>query len=239
MNTTGLSPALVAPRLIVARWDRRTLATAALLTLAMLLIPPLLRHPGYMAPTADLPLRAIQTMPPPPPMRLAFAGAPPAAQSLPAPITPLPQLADATAAPIALSPNLAFANDMQTPWGPMRPASPAGQILDDGQLLGSGLELQTAVTFDAAPVPLARIEPLYPARARLMSTEGDVLIEFIVTADGRTAEARVLQTSHPGLFDKAALAAIARWRFQPARHANAPLAVRVRQLIQFRMDGKP
>ena len=63
-------------------------------------------------------------------------------------------------------------------------------------------------------VAVARIEPIYPRAALSDELEGRVVVEFTVTAGGRVADARVIESSHP-VFERPALAAVARFRYQP------------------------
>lgn len=64
-------------------------------------------------------------------------------------------------------------------------------------------------------VPLVRVEPQYPARAKQRGIEGWVELMFTITATGRVADVVVTQ-SHPGtIFDSAASKAVRRWKYNP------------------------
>ena len=89
---------------------------------------------------------------------------------------------------------------------------------------------------DVPPVPLAQMPPLYPAHARFTRTEGSVLLEFVVTRDGRTSAIRIMASDPPGVFDAAARQAAAKWRFRPATRGDEPAAVRVRQRLTFTLE---
>jgi periplasmic protein TonB len=83
-------------------------------------------------------------------------------------------------------------------------------------------------------VAIARVQPAYPDQLRFRRIEGEVLVEFLVTATGEVRDARVIKGSPRGSFDRAALAAISRWRFQPRRgESGKPVPVRVRQHFKF------
>ena len=80
--------------------------------------------------------------------------------------------------------------------------------------------------FSAAPVtasvlnyaqvaPLVRIPPRYPRSASRRNIEGVVKVAFTITADGRVENPKVLSASPPGMFDKAAIKAIKKWKFNP------------------------
>jgi len=89
---------------------------------------------------------------------------------------------------------------------------------------------------DQVPQPLARLEPVYPARARLRRQEGAVVLEFVVDGDGITRDIEVVQSEPPGVFDAAAAGAVERWRFRPGMKDGRAVAVRVRQKMTFKLE---
>lgn len=75
--------------------------------------------------------------------------------------------------------------------------------------------------------------PRYPNRALDDRISGSVVVQFVVDPRGRTKEIKVVQSTPQGVFDHAAMDAIARWRYRPARYDGRPVAVPVRTLIRF------
>ena len=67
--------------------------------------------------------------------------------------------------------------------------------------------------------------PLYPEAARAQGIEGWVKLEYDISIDGRVENLRVLESSPPGVFDAAAMAAVAQWRYRAAVIDGAPSAV--------------
>jgi protein TonB len=57
--------------------------------------------------------------------------------------------------------------------------------------------------------------PKYPAEAQRAAQSGEVLVEFTVGTDGSVTAARVVRANPPRTFDREAVAAVKRWRFQP------------------------
>jgi periplasmic protein TonB len=57
--------------------------------------------------------------------------------------------------------------------------------------------------------------PKYPPDAYRSGTQGEVQVEFTVGTDGSVSNARVIHATPPRVFDREALAAVKRWRFQP------------------------
>ncbi len=84
---------------------------------------------------------------------------------------------------------------------------------DFGDLAG-GPHLGTAPS-DADILPLVRIEPRYPARALMREIEGWVLIEFSISPAGTVVNPFIVDSEPPRTFDRAALRAVARWKYRP------------------------
>tara|TARA_R110002073_G_scaffold92783_1_gene217303 strand:- start:6528 stop:7661 length:1134 start_codon:yes stop_codon:yes gene_type:complete len=75
--------------------------------------------------------------------------------------------------------------------------------------------------FDAAP--LRRAQPLYPVDAAEQGLEGVVLVQFSVNEDGGIEDAEVLASLPRGVFDRAAMRAVERWRYSPAVRDGVPV----------------
>jgi len=57
--------------------------------------------------------------------------------------------------------------------------------------------------------------PRYPADALRSGTSGEVLVELTVGTDGSVTDARVLRANPARVFDREALNAVRRWKFEP------------------------
>lgn len=68
---------------------------------------------------------------------------------------------------------------------------------------------------DTMKTPLVRVEPQYPPRAAERGVEGWVEVGFTVTADGGTTDVRVIAADPPGVFNRAAIKAVRRWKYKP------------------------
>jgi periplasmic protein TonB len=66
----------------------------------------------------------------------------------------------------------------------------------------------------ALPPIVAQYSPRYPPQAQRRRLEGLVEVEFTVRADGSVGEVRVLRSEPQGVFDREAIGAMQRWRFQ-------------------------
>lgn len=77
---------------------------------------------------------------------------------------------------------------------------------------------QTPTTATATASDLRAIStppPKYPPEALRAGQSGEVLVEFTVGTDGSVNSARVVRGNPPRVFDREAVAAVKRWRFQP------------------------
>ncbi|MBJ6979218.1 MULTISPECIES: energy transducer TonB [unclassified Luteimonas] len=86
----------------------------------------------------------------------------------------------------------------------------------------------------AAPTlrPLSTPAPRYPADALRAAQSGEVQVEFTVAPDGSVSDARVVRADPPRVFDREAVAAVRRWRFEPVAQA-----VTTRRTIAFNPGG--
>ncbi|MFP3944677.1 MAG: TonB family protein [Alphaproteobacteria bacterium] len=59
--------------------------------------------------------------------------------------------------------------------------------------------------------------PEYPRRAMDSGTEGVVVVEYTVEKDGDVDDIRIVRSSPRGVFDKAVMEAVKKWRYKPPR----------------------
>jgi protein TonB len=72
-----------------------------------------------------------------------------------------------------------------------------------------------AVASDSDVVPVVRVNPQYPIRAAERGIEGWVEVEFTISAAGTVKSPHVLNAHPANVFDRAALRAIAKWKYNP------------------------
>lgn len=92
-------------------------------------------------------------------------------------------------------------------------------------------------TGSGGPVRTIAVSPLYPESARRQQQEGWVELAFTVTPAGDVQDVEVLSAKPRGVFERAAVRAVMRWHFRPARHDGRPVSSRVRQVVKFRLDS--
>jgi periplasmic protein TonB len=93
----------------------------------------------------------------------------------------------------------------------------------------------TAPRFDADY--LQNPAPRYPPLARRMRQEGKVVLRVLVDSGGGASQIEVRNSSGSDVLDEAALEAVKRWRFVPARRDDQPVAAWVLVPITFTLQG--
>ena len=67
------------------------------------------------------------------------------------------------------------------------------------------------------PRVVSAMQPKYPSSARSAGIEGVVGVKMLVNASGKVTEAIVVRSSGNAALDEAAVAAVYKWRFTPAK----------------------
>jgi len=206
-------------------WAWRAALSAAAMTVGLFALLPLLEG-LQSAPPERLALREVDTRPAPPPPPPPPPAQPPAEARRPPAPPPPPLQPVARWRPAALDIEFGpgeLALDVATDFSVRLAAEHEDRVFDLRDV-------------ESAPRALARPAPPYPAAARMQRVEGYVMLEFVVRADGRVEDVRVLTERPPGRFADAAVRAVQRWRFHPARRGGEAVPVRVRQRIEFQLD---
>jgi len=86
---------------------------------------------------------------------------------------------------------------------------------------------------DTVPMPLAKIEPIFPTAALADGVTGIVHLEMFVDEKGQIESLRVVESTAPGIFDQAAIDAFAQQKFQPGIKNNAPVKTHLKLVVNF------
>jgi periplasmic protein TonB len=103
------------------------------------------------------------------------------------------------------------------------------------QQLGSskaGANIDPA-TLAASLKAVKTVPPEYPQSALEKGVSGSVLLSFTVDAKGNTNDVQVLQSTPPGVFDRAAVSAVRRWKYAPVMVNGAAVEVPAKTLVRF------
>ena len=87
--------------------------------------------------------------------------------------------------------------------------------------------------------PLVRVPPEYPVGALAKRIEGFVIVRFIVTESGSVRDPEVLRAEPPRIFDRAALRAVSRFKYQPQFVDGVPVEVTTYTKLNFVMGEQP
>ena len=82
------------------------------------------------------------------------------------------------------------------------------------------------------PRVIHQVSPNFDSTARGFRIAGTVLIGLVVSSRGLPRDVRVVRSLQKEL-DQSAVAAVQQWRFEPARKASGPVAVRITVEIRF------
>jgi len=116
----------------------------------------------------------------------------------------------------------------------MNPSDAAGEIVP---IVDTGMQLEEATSLSAGGgsdrdiVPLVRVDPEYPPRAKQQGIEGWVELRFTISPVGTIQDAVVTGSNPAYVFDQAALRAVRKWRYNPKTEGGVAVArsgVRVR-----------
>jgi len=96
----------------------------------------------------------------------------------------------------------------------------------------------TELYFDSSPVAISQVPPNYPSRALRKKLEGRVTVEFMITEAGsvKPGSIVVIKSTPKGVFDRAVLKAIQRWRFKTRVVDGKAVPFRARQELEFKLD---
>lgn len=81
--------------------------------------------------------------------------------------------------------------------------------------------------------------PIYPPAAFAGRMGGTVTVRMVVLTDGNVGTAEALECDHPNLgFEEASIAAVKKWRFEPAMQDGEPVEFETTFRLNFRSGGK-
>ena len=85
-------------------------------------------------------------------------------------------------------------------------------------------------------MPIFKIPPTYPNRAKIFRKEGSVTLEFTITKSGFVRDIKVIEANPPKLFNKSAIKALSKWKFKPRLEGGKPVSQRARQSIDYKLN---
>ena len=122
----------------------------------------------------------------------------------------------------------------------MNPSDAVGDIVP---MIDTGAELEKATSLGAGGgdrdiVPLVRVDPDYPPRAKQRGIEGYVDIEFTISPVGTVQNPQVIGAEPSFIFDRAALRAVRKWKYNP-KIENGVAVARPGVQVRLRFEMGP
>jgi protein TonB len=129
---------------------------------------------------------------------------------------------------------------------PLQPPPPPGMQAAKGAInipvnppganFGRGIkDLFDINNLDQKPVGRVQNPPQYPYEMSRAGISGEVVVEFIINANGDVVDTRVVRSSHRE-FEVPAMQAVQKWKFKPGRKSGKNVSTRVSQLIEFNLE---
>jgi TonB family protein len=103
----------------------------------------------------------------------------------------------------------------------------------------SGKTLESSMTPVAQePEILKRIPPEYPDEAAQKGIEGAVDLSFVVSAQGDVHDVTIVHSEPSSIFNRAAVAAVRRWKYQPRTVNGVAVEAHVQLRMKFKLDDR-
>ncbi|KJF95242.1 energy transducer TonB [Photobacterium leiognathi] len=83
---------------------------------------------------------------------------------------------------------------------------------------------EPSVGLSQQAMPLYRVEPRYPPRALKQGKEGYVVLKFTIDPQGRPIDISVVEAKPSRLFNKEAIRALRKWKYQPQEQNGTAVA---------------
>ena len=90
---------------------------------------------------------------------------------------------------------------------------------------------------DGDYLPIVKVAPIYPRRAQDRGIEGYVVVEFTVNKTGAVVNPVVVEAEPPNYFERAALAAVVKFKYKPRVVDGMPIDTPgVQNIIRFELE---
>jgi protein TonB len=111
----------------------------------------------------------------------------------------------------------------------------AANLLDAPPAFGSPINSGSALTHEARIIQ--RVAAEYPEDAAKKGVEGAVDLSFTISSRGDVHDVTVVHAEPSSIFNRAAIAAVRRWKYEPRAIDGIPVDARVQVRLTFKLDG--
>jgi TonB family protein len=108
----------------------------------------------------------------------------------------------------------------------------AGLVVASASLPAAGSPANRDGAAGTPPKPIRIPPPVYPYNAAKAGLNGKVVIEFVIDEKGDVINPHVVRSNNPW-FERPALDAILKWKFEPGRKDGRVVNVRATQMLEF------
>jgi periplasmic protein TonB len=107
----------------------------------------------------------------------------------------------------------------------------------DKALPPTGVKVWDFQKSDSDPIMVVSINPAYPISAATKGIEGYVTLEYTVGKDGSTRAIRIIDSNPPRIFDKSAINAVTKYKYQPAIRNGVAIESKENKIkLTFKME---
>lgn len=87
-------------------------------------------------------------------------------------------------------------------------------------------------------IPESPVQPAYPEDARQSRQEAHVILQAVILEDGTVEKLEPLESTGDCSFERAAIAAVKRWRYTPATLGGKPVSVYFTVVVDFKLETR-
>lgn len=109
------------------------------------------------------------------------------------------------------------------------PINISTKFLQGASIPPAGLKENSSV------IPIVRIPPIYPRRAKILRKEGYVKLQLLISKTGSVVKANVIESKPKKLFDEAALRSVYGWKFKAKVVDGKPVEQIAEQILEFKL----
>lgn len=107
-------------------------------------------------------------------------------------------------------------------------------IRNSGFLNGASFTVPK-IAQNSSAIPILRIPPIYPRRAKMLKKEGYVKLQLLIAKDGSVKKAKVIKSKPKNIFDKSALQSVYGWKFKAKVVDGKPVEQIAEQTVEFKL----
>lgn len=187
--------------------------------------------PREVAAVTTAPSRSKAVTPPPPSFsgseehQVLVAGAPTSSVPLLVPASAVPDPSETLPAPRTAAITPSASSDARQPVSDTPPPQTAARLPS----------APASVTVDAQLTH--RVEAQYPEAALRNGVQGYVDVQFTITAQGTVTNVAVVRSAPDDIFDRAAVDAVSRWRYDPRVVDGRPVESQSHARVRFKLDS--